>query len=97
MYASLQKSIGICSKIAISQALKPLISRDRQLASDDRRRGLILSCKKAGPKRGAFLFFWSEGCGAASPPIEEVGPSVVFDAAFDGEQGVGACFRPAAP
>ena len=46
---------------------------------------------------GCVSFYWSEGCGAAGPPIEEVGPSVVFDAAFGGEQGVGADFRPAAP
>ena len=39
---------------------------------------------------GAFHFLWSDGCDAANPPIEEVGPSVVFVAAFDGEQGVGA-------
>ena len=48
-------------------------------------------------KAGVFHLRWSDGCGAASPPVEEVGPSVVFDAAFDGEQGVGARFRPAAP
>ena len=47
--------------------------------------------------RGAFHFRWSDGCGAASPPVEEVGPSVVFDAACGGEQGVGSRFRPAAP
>ena len=38
--------------------------------------------------------FWSGGCGAASPPIEEVGQTVVLEAAFDGEQGVGARLRP---
>ena len=37
----------------------------------------------------AFHFLWSGGCGAASPPIEGVGPAVVFDAAFGCEQGVG--------
>ena len=46
---------------------------------------------------GCVSFFWSDGCGATGPPVEEVGPSVVFDAAFGGEQGVGARFRPAAP
>ena len=40
--------------------------------------------------------FWSGGCGAASPPIEEVGPAVVLEAAFDGEQGVGSGLRPVA-
>ena len=37
------------------------------------------------------------GCGATNPPIEEVGPTVVLQAAFDGEQGVGARLRSAAP
>ena len=41
--------------------------------------------------------FWLCGCGAASPPIEEVGPAPVFEAAFDGEHGVGSRFRPVAP
>ena len=40
--------------------------------------------------------FWLCGCGAASPPIKEVGPAHVFEAAFDGEHGVGARFRPTA-
>ena len=31
-----------------------------------------------------------------SLPIEETGPEIVFDAAFDGEQSVGTSFRPAA-
>ena len=31
------------------------------------------------------------------PPINEVGPTVVFDAAFGGGQSVGTCFRPALP
>ena len=44
----------------------------------------------------AVHIFWSSGCDAASPPFEEVGPAHVFEAAFDGEQGVGARFRPAA-
>ena len=39
---------------------------------------------------GASHFSWSGGSAAAGPPIKESGP------AFDGEQGVGACFRPAA-
>ena len=29
------------------------------------------------------------------PPIDDFGPAVVFEAAFDGEQGVGGRFRPA--
>ena len=37
------------------------------------------------------------GCGATSPLIEEVGPTVVLQAAFYGEQGVGARLRPVAP
>ena len=45
---------------------------------------------------GAVHIFWSIGCNAASLPFEEVGPARVFEAAFDGEQGVGARFRPAA-
>ena len=46
--------------------------------------------------RGASQFLWLRGCGATSPPFEEVGPPHVFEAASDGEQGVGARFRPAA-
>ena len=45
---------------------------------------------------GAFHFLWLRGCGVTSPPLEEVGPSHVFEAASYGEQGVGARFRPAA-
>ena len=40
--------------------------------------------------------FWSRGCNTISLPTEEVGPTDVFDAASDGEQSVGARFRPAA-
>ena len=29
------------------------------------------------------------------PPIDDFGPAAVFEAAFDGEQGVGVRFRPA--
>ncbi len=47
--------------------------------------------------RGVHPIFWLCGCGAASPPIEEVGPAPVFEAAFDGEHGVGSRFRPTAP
>ena len=39
-----------------------------------------------------FTFFWPSGCGAASPPIEEVGAAVVLEAAVDGEEGVGSRF-----
>ena len=39
--------------------------------------------------------FVSSGCNAASPPFEEVSPVPVFEAAFDGEQGVGTRLRPA--
>ena len=39
---------------------------------------------------GVVHIFGSSGCNAASPPIEEVGPAPVFEAAFDGERGVGA-------
>ena len=46
---------------------------------------------------GASQVFWSGSRGAAIPPIDDFGPAVVFEAAFDGEQGVGARFRPAAP
>ena len=42
-------------------------------------------------------FPWSCGCDANSPPFEEVGPARVFEAASDGEQSVGARFRPVAP
>ena len=40
--------------------------------------------------------FGSSGCNLASSPIEEVGRAPVFEAAFDGEQGVGSGLRPVA-
>ena len=46
--------------------------------------------------RGSFHDSRSGGCGAASPLIGEVGPTVGFEAAFDCEQGVGSGFRSAA-
>ena len=45
---------------------------------------------------GASHFLWLGGCSAASPPIEEVGPAAVFEAASDGGYGVGSRFRPTA-
>ena len=30
------------------------------------------------PDFGCVPFFWSEGCGATGPPVEEVGPVVCF-------------------
>ena len=50
-----------------------------------------------GERLGASYDSWSSGCDAASPPIEEVGPAVVPEAAFDGEQDVGSGLQPAAP
>ena len=43
---------------------------------------------------GASHVFRSGACGATSPPVEEVGPTVVFESAFDGKQGVGIRLRP---
>ena len=45
---------------------------------------------------GAARFLWSGGS-ATSLAIEELGPTIVFNAAFGGEQGVGTRFRPAVP
>ena len=45
----------------------------------------------------ASYFLWPSGRGAAILPIDEYGPRVVVEAAFDGEQGVGANFLPTAP
>ena len=45
---------------------------------------------------GASHFLWLCGCGVTSPSFEEVRPADVFEAASDGEQGVGARFRLAA-
>ena len=42
---------------------------------------------------GAFHVFWSGGSAAASLPIEEVGPAIVSDTAFEGEQSVGVRIR----
>ena len=61
------------------------------------RRTFTISRRKAIDVLGAFHVFWSGGCDATGPPIEVVGPAIVFDAAFDCEQGVGARFRPAVP
>ena len=54
---------------------------------------LVISVRFAG---GVIYIFGSSGCTAVSSPFEEVGPAPVFKAAFDGEQGVGSCFRPVA-
>ena len=55
------------------------------------RHGECEACQK-----GVVHIFGSSGCNAASPPIGEVGLAPVFEAAFDGEQSVGARLRPAA-
>ena len=52
--------------------------------------------KPRSSNKGAVHIFGSSGCNAASPPIGEVGLAPVFEAAFDGEQSVGARLRPAA-
>ena len=44
----------------------------------------------------ASYFLWPSGCGEAVFPIDEYGPRVVVEAAFDGEQSVGANFLPTA-
>ena len=41
----------------------------------------------------AFHDFWSGNSGATCPPIEKVGPTDAFEAAFNGEQSVGIRFR----
>lgn len=56
-----------------------------------------MKCNRVKSDRVQSIFFGSGCCDASVPPVEEVGPSIVLDAAFDGEQGVGACFRPATP
>ena len=50
--------------------------------------GLLKICD--GARVWFIHIFGSNGYNAASFPIEEVGPAPVFEAAFDGEQGVGA-------
>ena len=42
---------------------------------------------------GCVHTFGSGGCNAVNTPFEEVGPAPVFEAAFDGEEGVGARLR----
>ena len=44
---------------------------------------------------GCIPFLWPS-VGATNPPIKEVGPTIVFDTAFDSEQSVGTRFRPKA-
>ena len=46
-------------------------------------------------RTGCISLLWSSG-GTTNPPIEEVGPTIVFDTAFDSEQSVGGRFRSAA-
>jgi len=45
----------------------------------------------------AHPIFFGHATARGIPPIDDFGPKVVFEAASDGEQGVGARFRPAAP
>ena len=45
---------------------------------------------------GCIPFLWLGSYGAAIPPIDDFGPTVNFEEAFDGEQGIGFDFRPAA-
>ena len=45
--------------------------------------------------RGSSHIFWSGSYGAAIPPFDGCGLNVVFEAAFDGEQGANFGFRPA--
>ena len=45
---------------------------------------------------GASHFSWFGGYGAEIRPIDDFGSAVVFDAAFNGEQGVGIGFQPVA-
>ena len=59
-----------------------------------RERNIMVEIQKFD--QGASHFLWLSGCGATSPPFEEVKPTPVFEAAFDGEQGVGFGFRLAA-
>ena len=44
------------------------------------------------PKLGAFHFLWSGGCAATIHPTDEVGTTIACEAAFGGEQSVGARF-----
>ena len=46
---------------------------------------------------GALHFLWLCGWCAGRPPFEQVGPAHVFEAASDGEHGVGSRFQPVAP
>ena len=45
---------------------------------------------------GASHIFWLGSYNAAIPSIDDFGPTVNFEAAFVGEQGIGFGFRPAA-
>ena len=74
-----------CSILLYSSSAIPTVCRD---PSDGSSRSA---------QKGVVHFLWLGGCEAASPPIEEVGPAPVFEAASGGEHGVGARFRPVAP
>ena len=47
-----------------------------------------------GTRKGASHIFWLGGYGAEIPPIDDFGSSAAFEAAFDGEQGVGIGLQP---
>ena len=48
------------------------------------------------PDVGRIRYFWLSRCGAEIPPTDDFGSAVVFEAASDGEQGVGIGLQPAA-
>ena len=58
----------------------------------------ILRLLQVRSRHGCVVYiFGLSGCNAASSPFEEVRPAPVFEAAFDGERGVGSGLRPVAP
>ena len=48
------------------------------------------------PDVGRIRYFWLSRCGAEIPPTDDFGSAVVFEAASDGEQGVGIGLQSAA-
>ena len=82
------------TEIAVKRVLAYQLAEEMK-AKKITKAALARQMQTSRSQMGVVHIFGSSGCNAASPPIEEVGPAPVFEAVFDGEQGVGARLRPA--
>ena len=55
------------------------------------------SCRRSAGPGWAHSKFFGHATARGIPPIDDFGLAVDFEAASDGEHGVGARFRPVAP